>query len=858
MNSFMPHKFLTAIVIFIVLFGQKMFAQNTTEIKGKIYDIITQTPLSNVNVQLNKVDNNKLLQTVETNNNGEFIIKVDLNSKYELIFSLGSYNDYTITIDAAVKQPLTVYLEPKTVNLESVTIKDKIDDKAFFIMKNVIKNKSLNYKISAKQYNYLVYNKVEAFVTDIDSIKIQNSKLVRDINQIVEKNPNLKYKNSYLVPILLSETINKKYIDTDNQLSRSDLVSYNMSGIGIKDEETIAQFMNSDNLVNVNLSENNIQLRTKYFVSPLNDTWQLIYNVSINKDSIDVDGQKCVELYVYPKNKQVAAFHGTIVIRYKDYALISANLTMPNETVINFVKGFSIYQDFKDTGYGLMPQKTIIQLEMESELTNAILGGGKLIVKNTSINQDYKLQDQFLSNNFYSKVESNKASKMTDRNYWHQYNLTSKDSIDDNYAVIDKIRNIGFVKLVETLRDIISLGYVRGKPLVFYDILTFIAYNNIEGFRPQLGLRTTNLFNNSLILSGSLAYGFNDKKVKWSGESKLVLQKEPYTTLTVSAIQDVVSTALIGDNLYSLNTSAPLVSRMYKIKSKFGDLYNKKPMQLTSLDLNIEKQINNNFSGEFGIKQAHMLYVDRFNDIIYAKDPFNTSELILQVKYNPAKHIRNNEDQEISFQRFSNPQMRFWMILGSQNIFTESANYQKINFNVFQRNIKIWFLGTAEYDFNIGYINGVVPYPLLRTHIGNRSIFLFKRALSTVNEVQLVSDKYVSLNYHHTFNAPVFDYVPIVAQIRKYLSIDFVGSASIVLGSMSQANKDLLNDMANRPPHYFGNGIYPLNINKPFVEVGFGLTNIFNVFRIDIINKLTYRDIPGGLWNVVLSAELNF
>jgi hypothetical protein len=58
-----------------------------------------------------------------------------------------------------------------------------------------------------------------------------------------------------------------------------------------------------------------------------------------------------------------------------------------------------------------------------------------------------------------------------------------------------------------------------------------------------------------------------------------------------------------------------------------------------------------------------------------------------------------------------------------------------------------------------------------------------------------------------------------------------------VYGTISEANKAYmpLNDAKFTNPSFFSNG-------KPYVEMGYGIENIFRFIRVDFIHRLTYLD----------------
>jgi hypothetical protein len=76
----------------------------------------------------------------------------------------------------------------------------------------------------------------------------------------------------------------------------------------------------------------------------------------------------------------------------------------------------------------------------------------------------------------------------------------------------------------------------------------------------------------------------------------------------------------------------------------------------------------------------------------------------------------------------------------------------------------------------------------------------------------------------------------------KRLKWRLVANANVLYGSTRQENKDIIaeTDADGNPIPGFGY----LDPGKPFVEVGYGIENIFKIGRIDAFHRLTYLDQP--------------
>lgn len=79
----------------------------------------------------------------------------------------------------------------------------------------------------------------------------------------------------------------------------------------------------------------------------------------------------------------------------------------------------------------------------------------------------------------------------------------------------------------------------------------------------------------------------------------------------------------------------------------------------------------------------------------------------------------------------------------------------------------------------------------------------------------------------------------------KKLKWRLVGNLNMVMGSVRDENKVPINQTFDD-----GNGNQDLpfssfNGARPYVEVGYGVENIFKFFRVDAFHRLTYLDRPG-------------
>jgi hypothetical protein len=128
----------------------------------------------------------------------------------------------------------------------------------------------------------------------------------------------------------------------------------------------------------------------------------------------------------------------------------------------------------------------------------------------------------------------------------------------------------------------------------------------------------------------------------------------------------------------------------------------------------------------------------------------------------------------------------------------------------------------------------------LQAHLGNETVFYNSAAFNLMNRFEFVSDRYASLQFQHSFEGLLFNRIPLVRKLKWRL----VGTANVLWGSLSQQNIGIIPDdvdldgVAARPFGALG--------DVPYVELGYGIENIFKFIRVDAIHRLTYRNRPAS------------
>ena len=153
-----------------------------------------------------------------------------------------------------------------------------------------------------------------------------------------------------------------------------------------------------------------------------------------------------------------------------------------------------------------------------------------------------------------------------------------------------------------------------------------------------------------------------------------------------------------------------------------------------------------------------------------------------------------------------------------------------------------------------GRIFGKVPYQLLKLHEGNGTYFYDPYAFSCMNFYEFASDAWVSWFWEHHFNGVLLGRLPLIKKLKWREVLVCKG----VWGTLSRENNG--STAGTQADLLFPAGM--TSVSDPYVEAGFGVENIFRLFRVDCIWRLTHRSPKPGQeiqnFAVNLSLHLKF
>jgi hypothetical protein len=814
------------------LFFSLSFSYAQVSIKGKVTDAETGDPIPFASVLV--LGTGKGMNT-------------DFEGNYELSFSgkadsvrvsyLG-YITQTKKIGSSANQTINFQLRPSDFELEAFVF-EAGENPAFEIIRRAVDKRKVFDKRSLEAYETKNYTKIEI---DIDQVsdRFTQRKTVQKVTAVLDSIRQLTNdEGEKILPVFFSETISKFYYRNNPELKKEIVEKSKVTGVGITDGSTTSQITGSV-FQEYNFYKNWLNILDKEFISPIADGWKVFYDYDL-LDSVLVGKDSCYRLQVYPRREQDLAFSGTIWINKETYALKQVDLTVPKSANLNFIERIKIQQELEPTSKGpLIPSKSRIQIKIGQVSPNT----AGLLAKFYTATDSVILQEPLPTSFFNNAVELRPDFGNAGEDFWKKNRVDPLSS--EEIAIlqmVDTLKKIPIIRFYSEGLKFFATGFLPVGKVDLGPWTEFGNYNNVEGFRAGFGMRTNYSFSNKWLIQAYLAYGFKDERFKYSAVVTRILDRQHWTTLQFKSTKEIDQVGLEMESLAG--------NSIFLAASRFGTL--RRPFISTTQQLNFQREFFKGFLLKGGLQIAafdplfNFYFLEQQNRELRSR--FETTEARVGLRYGRDEIIIINDNERVSFGPSKWPIFEVNYAKGLQWLGGD-IDYHKLSFYLYQR-LNMGLFGVSRYEVDAGKVFGEVPYPILKNHLGNETLFYTTAAFNTMNFNEFASDQYVSLRYRHSFEGFLLNRIPLM----KKLKWRAVANGNLLFGSVR--NENVLNvpslDPAGNPLESFGR----LDPTKPYLELGYGIENIFKFFRVDFFHRMTYLDAPEARPFVVkVSAQI--
>ena len=803
-------------------------------IKGKVTDAETGDPIPFASV---------LLQGTSIGNStdfeGNFLITSSSRADSLLVTYIG-YLPQAKAIESGNEHTINFQLRPSDIQLEAFVFVAG-ENPAYDIIRKAVEKKKQFDKRNLNAYETKNYTKIEI---DIDHVSeaFTKRKAVQKVTAVLDSIKQLTNdEGEKILPVFFSETLSSFYFRNNPELKKEVVEKSKVTGVGITDGSTASQITGSA-FQEYNFYKNWLNILEKEFVSPIADGWRGFYDYDL-LDSIKIGEDSVYALQVYPLREQDLAFTGTIWINKETYALKQVDLTIPREANLNFIERIKIQQELTATEQGaLIPSKTRVQVKI-GQITPKTAG---LLAKFYTSVDSISIGNPKPTSFFNQAVVLQPDFDSEGAEFWNQ---NRKDPLStEELAVLQMVDTLNKIPVIRFYSEGLKFLATSYLPIGKFDLGPwpgFFNYNNVEGVRLGAGFRTNMKFSNKWALEGYAAYGFLDQRLKYHGGVTRILDRNRWTTVKISTQKEIDQVGLEMENLAG--------NSVFLAASRFGTL--RKPFISTNHKLELRRELFKGFILSGGLKLNHFdpLYNFYHRDEVGSelKSEFNTTEAKIGVRYGRDETFIINDNERISLGPSRWPIFAVNYSQGFKWLKGE-YNYSKMNLVISQK-LNMGMLGISKYEAEAGKVFGEVPYPVLENHLGNETLFYTTAAFNTMNFNEFASDQYFSIRYRHFFEGFLLNKIPLI----KKLKWRAVANANVLFGSVSEANKSHAPVMD--PEGFPLQPFQGLDSNMPYLELGYGVENIFKFFRVDFFHRMTYLDDPDTKpFAVKVSAQIIF
>lgn len=830
------HKY--TLIIPFILFVFTLSAQEMTRVRGKVLDANTHEPIPFAAVTFK----DKNIGST-TDFSGNFSIESLFASSRIIISSLGYKPKEMAIIYGENNYGLEILLESDQIILDEVSIvsekkKRKYRNKgnpAVMLIREVIKNRETNRISNLDSYSIDRYRKIGLDINNITE-KFMKSPVFNNLQSIFNYVDTSELNGKPFLPIYINESISTIYSQKNPKKQKELITAEHSVGFeSLIDGEGVASMMGVI-YSEVDIYEGSIFFLSKDFVSPISNIAPSVYRYYI-LDTVMIDEVKTIELGFIPRNDAANAFMGKIWISMDStYAVKKAELGKMDKMNLNWVNTFLIelsFTKFEGVGMFLTKSHSTIDFNVASSALGAgVYGKSSIVYKN--FQNGVQIPDSILK--LPDDVNKKEGYDTKDSTFWANERYISLTKSEEQIKVMsDHVQSLPsfqtFYKVIKMFLDgYWDFGYVSLGP-----VGSAYSFNQIEGFRVRLGLRTTEKFSYHWEGEAYGAYGFKDQGWKYGGRLKYYWSREKRNYLNIKYQHDYKfpgtgGTSLRGDNF--------LFSFQRGTLDKMID-FNKLDIDYSwELGSDYRTNLLTQISEQRGLGTLEFIQ-DNSGELTEISQ-FDTWEIGIKQRYAP-----NQEYYQGDFYRSqittNHPIYELTYTYGQSYTPSVPFSFNKLNFRFYKRNT--WGLFgyndlffEAERTFGAG-----VPFLFMKIHAANQTYTFSEYGANMMNYLEFVSDQFVYLIFTHYFDGLFLNQIPLFKRL-KWRSL--VSGRMIYGGVREENDPEQTDGLILYPTDINGNTTTFSFDNKPYIEASIGIENIFNLIRIDLVKRFTYLDNP--------------
>jgi hypothetical protein len=817
------HSILFLVIIFL---APAAFAQQFS-FSGTVIDGHTKEPVAYASVYFARSGMGK-----STDSSGQFSFVLNNFKDDTLKVSFIGFEIYKIPITQLQNnQNLSIQLERGTAKGE-VVIKAKWN-RGLFLWKKIMSKKKQYNRYDLGNFSYEAYNKLEIDIKNFNADKAKQNFLLKNFSFIFDNMDSTSEAAPFL-PAYLIESISDYAYQKNPKKFYENIKASQTKGFNNQSFSKVLGVMNQ----NVNIYNNFVNVMDKDFITPFNDNADAYYIFTV-PDTQVVNGGKQYHFVFRPKRAGQNTFEGDAWVTEKTFQIRKISMYLGKDANINFIDRISVFQEYlpiNDSVIFLNRDKFFADFRVLGKNSLTLIGRKTTSYKDILINSD-SLTAAFKEQRIEELVKTEKSVVQNSDSAWASLR---HDTLSKNekaiYTTIDKLMEMPKFQKLQTNLKFLAGGYRNVGKFEIGPWFNWISGNQWEGTRFRFDLGTNKKLFKDVYLHAYVAYGTKDKKFKGLAEAFWVAKRQPNRIRLHLAYQNDVDNGIsqIGqvsqDNIFSLAVRKPNITRKF---------INVKDFRFDALT-----DLGKGLSTEFFVSHRQytpLLNLPPLNNFtVPSGTPLTNFEVAVKLRFAYLERFI-----ETDYNRYSlgtkYPVTELMFSKGFKGVFNSAYSYSKYSILI-KDMVKISPYGTLYYRVYGGKINGTMPFTNLENHPGNDLFYYNPFAFNLMNRFEYLSDKYAGVNMEHNIGSGLFRFIKLTRKLkwRQFYTV------KTLWGSLNSAN-DIANSYVIAPyPEIYK--FKTLN-GKTYMEVGTGIDNIFKVFRLDFVWRLSPSSTYAGKKN---------
>ena len=804
-----------------------------TQINGLLVDSITNEPLPFAAVFLKGSDRGTM-----TDENGRFDINTSVNF-INVSVSLMGYNNKEVFVTKGESNNITIQLVPTGVALNELVVKPKKEkyskknNPAVAFAKRVMAKKKQYDPKNHPYYSFEKYYKLTCGLTGFSNDK--ESWILKKFKFLHEFMDTSEVSGKRILPMSIKERVSTESYRLNPESHKEYIKGVKRAGIDeVFDEESIQRFL-EDVFREINIFSNDVTFMQNRFVSPLSNIGTDFYKYYLN-DTVTINGVKCIDLSFSPFNPQSFGFNGRIYVCADDTTMFvkKVKMNVPKDINLNYVEKIYIEQDFEKAPDGSR-LKTRDDMTVEFRIIPATQ---ELYARRVAIYSDHsfdKPQDESIFKKEATKITAADANYMPEE-FWKDNRKTPiKESENSVKHILARLRQVPLFYWGEKVVVTLVSGYIptsKESKFDFGPMNTTISGNTLEGLRLKTGGMTTANLNDHLFARGYVAYGFGDKKWKYSGQLEYSFNKKKYHNLEfpIHSLRLLHKYDLDHLGQHYLYTNDDNVFLALKRMPDKAVTYKR----TSELEYKLETESGFSIAAgmKFDIQEASKFipFVDGYGKTY---DNYKETSFSITLRYAPGETFYQTKTYRIPI-NLDAPVFTLSHTYAPKGFLGSKYCINKTEVGV-QKRFWLSAFGYTDIILKGGKIWSNVAFPDLMLPNANLSYTIQPESFVLMSPMEFMNDRYLSWDITYWANGAIFNRLPLI----KYLKLREAFSFRGLYGKLKDSNNPANNLELLRFPDM--NNSSPMD-KTPYMEMGVGIDNILTCLRVDYVWRLTYMN----------------